>query len=96
MFGVQDILAVVFVAGAFWYVIRFIRRSMSGKGGCHCEQGTPCGDTGKSSSANETSIRRLPLVSLSPVAENKVESLGPSTPSPASTETTPSPVPKPK
>ena len=87
MFGVQDILAVVFVAGAFWYVIRFIRRSMSGKGGCHCEQGSSCGG-GSEPRVARRNDRRVQLVTLSHAAKNEVDHAEPSDSSPSQTRTT--------
>lgn len=92
MFGVQDILAVLFVAGALWYVVRFIRRAMSGKGGCHCEQGSPCGG-GSEPGVSQRSIRRLPLVTLSPVAEDQSVPAEPPGSSPKHGRTTSSPAP---
>ncbi len=73
MFGVQDILAVLFVAGALWYVVRFIRRAMSGKGGCHCDKGTPCNGGSKSGGSEKSGIRRVPLVSLSKAAQQETD-----------------------
>ena len=68
MFGVQDILAVLFAAAALWYVVRFMRRAMSGKGGCHCDKGTPCNGVSNSGGSDKSGIRRVPLVSLSKTA----------------------------
>ena len=92
MFGVQDILVVLFVAGALWYVVRFIRRAMSGKGGCHCEQGSPCGG-GSESGVSQRSLRRVPLVPLSPVAEDQPVTAEPPGSSPTPIQTTSSPAP---
>ncbi len=93
MFGVQDILVVLFVAGALWYVVRFIRRAMSGKGGCHCEQGSPCGEGGESAVSQKRGIRRVPLVTLSPVAGDQADSAEPpgSPPPPIQTPASPAP-----
>lgn len=93
MFGVQDILVVLFVAGALWYVVRFIRRAMSGKGGCHCEQGSPCGGGRESGVSDKRSIRRVPLVTLSPVAEDRADLAEPQGSSPTPRQTTASPAP---
>lgn len=93
MFGVQDILAVLFVAGALWYVVRFIRRAMSGKGGCHCEQGSPCGGGSESGVSQKRSIRRVPLVTLSPVAEDQAGPAEPPGSSPTPIQTTAPPAP---
>ena len=93
MFGVQDILAVLFVAGALWYVVRFIRRAMSGKGGCHCEQGSPCGGGSESGVSQKRSIRRVPLVRLSHVAEERADPAEPPRSSLAHRQTTASPAP---
>ncbi len=73
MFGVQDILVVLLVAGALWYVVRFMRRAMSGKGGCHCEQGSTCGAGSESGASEKRGIRRVPLVTLSHVAEEQAD-----------------------
>ena len=71
MFGVQDILVVLLVAGALWYVVRFMRRAMSGKGGCHCEQGSTCGGGSESGVPQDRGIRRVPLVTLSKPAQKE-------------------------
>ncbi len=91
MFGVQDILVVFLVAGALWYVVRFMRRAMSGKGGCHCEQGSPCGGGSESDVSQKRSIRRVPLVTLSPVAEDQADLAEPAGSSPTPIRTTASP-----
>ena len=92
MFGVQDILAVSFAAAALWYVIRFIRRAMSGKGGCHCEQGSPCGGGSESGVSQERSIRRVPLVTLSHAAKDQADPAEPP-PSRSQIDTNSSPAP---
>lgn len=94
MFGVQDILAVLFVAGALWYVVRFIRRAMSGKGGCHCEQGSPCGGGSESGASQKRSLRRVPLVTLSHAAEDQADPAEPPRSSLLSGQTTSSPAPE--
>lgn len=92
MFGVQDILAVLAAAAALWYVIRFIRRAMSGKAGCHCDQGTPCGGGGEPRVARKSG-RRVPLVTLSRVAEDQADPAEPSNSSLSQTPTSSAPAP---
>ncbi len=96
MFGVQDILVVLLVAGALWYVVRFIRRAMSGKGGCHCEQGSPCGGRSESNVSQSRSIRRVPLVTLSHVAEDRADPAEPPRSSLLPSQTASSPAPEPE
>jgi hypothetical protein len=60
--GWQDILAVVLVAVAAWYLVRFLNRSLrGGSSGCHCGDDGSCG-AAKSSDVDRTGIRRVPYV----------------------------------
>ncbi len=60
--GWQDILAVVLVAVAAWYLVRYLNRTLRGSGGCHCGEDGACGRAAKPSDVDRTGIRRVPFV----------------------------------
>jgi hypothetical protein len=71
--SVQDVLALVVAGGAVLYTVRWVRRSLGGKGGCGCEAGNGAcrrrsgpgnshGPSARYASARPISPRPIPFV----------------------------------
>jgi|GEM_PF-3445350 len=62
----QDILAILVVAVACVYVVRYVTRSLRRGGGCGCGKGDGCPSSAPERRPDATVARRIPLVTVNP------------------------------